>query len=202
MSTDSQPDSLDIPAALLAVVFPGAGQMFRGKLYRGVMACLGVLGLFLGGIFIGGIDVVDSKEDRIWFFGQAIVGPVTFGVDALHQKRFKAYSPLPRPDPAKDLKGKLRSGYPTETRVWSDSNDRFEWVEDPSGKGPPNTKSISKMNELGTLYATLAGMLNFIIILDALMPGKRGRTELDKVTASGLFTGEVVATTVASEMSV
>jgi len=161
------------------------------------MACIGVLGLFLGGIFIGGIDVVDSKEDRIWFFGQALVGPAAFGVDALHQNRFKAYGFLPA-TPGRAGVWVSRSGYPNESRVWSDANSRFEWVEIPEGvssvAGPPSTKSIAKMNELGTLYATLAGMLNFIIILDALMPGRRGRSALDKIdTAAGLAADSAIS---------
>lgn len=198
MTTDKPTPALDIPAAILAVLFPGAGQMFRGQLYRGVMACAGVMGLFLGGILIGGIDVVDSKEDRIWFVGQALVGPAAFGVDTLHQNRFKAWAQVStvtgRPTWEK------RSGYPTETREWSDANNRYEWQPGAPAQdgaptaGPPNTKSIAKMNELGTLYATIAGMLNFIIILDALMPSMRGGSSSNgssRVAESAAATGAV-----------
>jgi hypothetical protein len=37
----------------------------------------------------------------------------------------------------------------------------------PGMNGPPNSKSLAKMNEIGTLYSTIGGMLNLIAILDA-----------------------------------
>ncbi len=214
MSTDRA--TLDIPAAVLAFLFPGAGQMFRGQLYRGAMASVGVLGLFLSGLLIGGIDVIDSKEDPIWFFGQAIVGPGAFAVDALHQSQFKAWAKVP------SITGRptwdTRSGYPVETRTWIEPvpgapdqpgknkdilrRGHWEWrtpTDASATAGPPNKKSIAKMNELGTLFVTIAGMLNFIIILDALMPTKRskpGRNALDKLdTPAGLAVDAAISVT-------
>ena len=46
----------------------------------------GVLFLFLGGIFIGGVDVVDRRNDKLWFFAQVICGPIAFATDLLNQK--------------------------------------------------------------------------------------------------------------------
>lgn len=40
-------------------------------------------------------------------------------------------------------------------------------IGDGGGGGPPNMKSVGRMNELGTLFITIAGMLNLIVILDA-----------------------------------
>ncbi len=216
MSTDRA--TLDIPAAVLAFLFPGAGQMFRGQLYRGAMASVGVLGLFLGGLLIGGIDVVDSKEDKIWFFGQAIVGPIAFGTDALHQSQFKAWAQVPAATgrPGWDK----RSGYPNETRTWIEplpQGVKFDPKERPSengfwtwripndtsdASGPPNKKSIAKMNELGTLFATLAGMLNFIIILDALLPSKRGRDLTKDASPAAGIAAATIAATAGAEVSV
>ena len=151
-----QSDPTFRPASLLAaVVLPGAGHFIGGERSRGVLIAAGVLGLFFGGMFIGGIDVIDSKEDRVWFIGQALVGPVAFGVDWAHQNKFKVT----------DSNGKLRSAYPNEGRG-------------PDGKAvaggtPPNQKSLNKVNDLGTLFSTIAGMLNLIVILDAGWPSRR-----------------------------
>ncbi|MEZ6242707.1 MAG: DUF6677 family protein [Phycisphaerales bacterium] len=171
--SDPHPKGLDLVAGILACLLPGAGQFYRGEPYRGVMAAVGVLGLFLGGMLVGGIDVIDSREDKIWFVGQAFVGPVAFGINYVHQTRFKALDPDTRLP---------RSGHPDEMRVSRDldADGKTEpvWAPATDGKGPPNVKSVAKMNEIGTLAATLAGMLNFIIILDALLPtsrSKRGR---------------------------
>lgn len=152
---------------LAAIILPGLGHVVAGEVKRGVLAGAGVLGLFFGGLFIGGIDVVDSKEDSVWFYGQALVGPLAFGVDWAHQGRFKVI----------DAKGNLRSANPNEGR-------------DPAtgkivlGGTPPNEKSLGKVNELGTLFATVAGMLNLVIILDAGFPS-RDKPKGEKVAKEG-----------------
>ncbi len=164
--SSSSPQQLDPTAALAAIVFPGAGHVLRGRTSRGLLAAVGVVGLFVFGLLIGGIDTIDSKEDRMWFFGQALAGPMTFAVDYAHQTHFKAYDPATK---------RVRTGYPDEHRVYQ--FDRWEWVmlspdEVASGMGPPNVKALGRLNEIAMLSVVLAGMLNLIIFLDALMPVK------------------------------
>ncbi len=135
-----EPERFEPIAALFAVLLPGAGHYILGETRRALLIAAGVLGLFFGGIFIGGIDVIDRKEDRIWFLGQALVGPVAFGVDYLHQQHFKIRESVPGGE-------RLRSPNPDEN--------------------PRSRKSLGRMNELGTLFAAVAGMLNLIVIIDA-----------------------------------
>lgn len=143
------------PLALLgAAIFPGLGHALGGDIKRGLCVAAGVLGLFVGGIAIGGIDVIDSKEDRVWFYGQSLVGPLAFGVDYLHQSQFKV---------RETTSGIVRSAYPHEGR---DPITRAPI----QGGTPPNRKSIGKMNEIGTLFATIAGMMNVIALIDAGFP--------------------------------
>ncbi|KAA0213196.1 MAG: hypothetical protein DYG94_14260 [Leptolyngbya sp. PLA3] len=191
---------MNFTAGILALLLPGAGHLYLRQTRRGVLAGVGVLGLFLGGLLIGGIDVVDRKEDRWWFLGQALVGPLTFAVDYYHQNMLKAY-PL---DPAEVASGRVRAdrlaqlsrrtlmpgekrvvkqvqiftptretdaqGHPTERLAPGRSVKIAYAAPAGAGEGPPNTKSIGRMNELGMLSVTIAGMLNFIVILDALFP--------------------------------
>src|SRR5262245_3543709 len=110
-----------------AAILPGLGHIVAGDIKRGVLAGAGVLGLFFGGMRIGGIDSIDSKEDQVWFIGQALVGPLAFGVDYLHQNHFKVIVDSPAHE--------RRSALPDEGR-------------DPKtgkavkGGTPPNRKSV------------------------------------------------------------
>jgi hypothetical protein len=157
---EAHPQSVDFaPLALIgAIILPGLGHALRGEVHRGIAAAIGVLTLFLGGLLVGGVDVVDSKEDQYWFFGQALVGPLAFGVDHYHQNYLKVID-------ERSGREVRRTAYPTEGR-------------DPAGRpivggNPPNTKSVTKLNELGMLTCCLAGMMNLIVIIDAGWPTRR-----------------------------
>jgi len=119
--------------------------------------CVSILGLFFGGLLIGGIDVVDSKSDRLWFMGEILVGPIALVTDSIHQSRFKGF------DPALNL---------TRTPLPDETIKDGKIVAAPVGTQPPMRKSLGKMNEIGMLYATIAGMLNLIIIIDAAFPSR------------------------------
>ncbi|MSR29502.1 MAG: hypothetical protein EXS03_08020 [Phycisphaerales bacterium] len=120
------------------------GQILLGHRRRGVYAMTGVVGLFLGGIFVGGVDCVDRREDALWFYAQAGVGPIAFGADWVNSSLLKT--------------GRIG-----------------ELVDSPppfmSRDAPPKVstfKSVTPMNEIGTLYCALAGLMNIVVILDAL----------------------------------
>lgn len=162
---------VDFHAAALvaAAIVPGLGHVVRGERVRGIYAFIGVMTLFLTGLLAGGIDVIDRKEDKFWFMGQAFVGPITFGIDWYHQNKLKVVDNSLKNAARKGSKP-TRSAYPTEGR---DAKTGFAVP----GGTPPNTKSIGKINELGMLSCTLAGMLNLIIIIDAGFPTRRRNRE-------------------------
>ncbi len=161
------PERFEPIAGLLALFLPGAGHFFLGERARAGLIAAGVLGLFIGGLLIGGIDAVDSKEDPIWFVGQALVGPITFAVDYYHQEHLKIRQPGSPHDVALHG-GVLTRGTHYRTAKPDEARDPTGL---PAARGPgirpPNSKSLGRMNELGTLYITIAGMLNLIVIIDA-----------------------------------
>ena len=162
---ETNDQSIQPVAAIAACIFPGLGHVVLGQTRRGILIGIGILFLFFGGIFIGGIDVIDSKEDRIWFLGQALVGPVAFGVDYVHQQHFKIREYGYDSNGKKTIVRATRSANPDEGRNADGSSK--------PGGTPPNSKSIGKVNELGTLFAAVAGMLNLIAIIDAAAPTRR-----------------------------
>jgi hypothetical protein len=150
-------------AGIAAFVIPGAGHFILGQRKRAYAIAAGVLWLFLGGLLIGGIDVIDSKENRVWFFGQALVGPLSFGTDYIHQKHFKV-----------DVRYLLPNGQTVvRTRSAGPNEGRGPNGDVVANGTPPNMKSIGKVNELGTLFVGIAGMMNLIAIIDAAMPSRR-----------------------------
>lgn len=165
---ERHPERLEPVAGLLAILVPGAGHFFLGERARGLLIAAGVLGLFFGGMLIGGVDAIDSREDRIWFVGQALVGPIAFGVDYYHQEHLKIRQPG-------NLSSVQQEGGVVTARGVHYRSALPDEARDPSGlpaaRGPgvrpPNSKSLGRMNELGTLFATIAGMLNLIAVIDA-----------------------------------
>ncbi len=168
----STPTSPDLVAGLAAAAFPGLGHIVQKRAKRGLLAMLGVMGLFLYGLLIGGIDAVDSREDRVWFAGAALLGPVGFGADWIHQNKFKAYDPG-SPFPRSGRPGEVRQTEGVERPTWTPAT--AEQLE--SGRGRPNTPGLGRLNEIAMLAVALAGMLNLIVFLDALLPDARGVTK-------------------------
>ncbi|MBX3358586.1 MAG: hypothetical protein KF745_09160 [Phycisphaeraceae bacterium] len=171
------PEEFQPVACVLAFLIPGAGHAYLGMYRRAALIFVGVLGLFFGGMLIGGINTVDRRENFVWFLGQSFVGPIAFGVDYLHDTAFKVYdqhAPFGR-----------RAAYPFEIRDPRSGNPVVvrdpvtlaprEFVDPATGQRrttadtdrPPYIKSLGRINEIGTLYATIAGMMNLICIIDA-----------------------------------
>lgn len=134
-------------AMLLAVALPGLGHAYLGEIKRAGLIFVSIMGLFWGGILIGGIDVIDRVEDQWWFVLQAGVGPTAFAVNSVHQNSFKL---------------EFREGGRT-----SRQSGRPNPEENPGGVAAPAMKSLGRVNEVGSLYAAMAGMLNLIVIIDA-----------------------------------
>jgi hypothetical protein len=134
-------------AAFLAWLWPGLGHLSLGQRRRGALIMSGVLFLFASGVLVGGVDCVDRREDRLWFWAQALCGPIAFAVDLANQTLTK---PLPAdPDPA-----------------------------NPQDLLRLRRKSLGRVNEMGTLYCALGGLMNLVVILDALYgPPRRSDEE-------------------------
>lgn len=170
---------LPLPA-IAAVLFPGLGHLALGDPRRAAVIAFGVLGLFLGGLFIGGIDAVDSQEDRVWFIGQALNGPIAFAADYIHQNHFKGLARDPRT--GNTIR---RSAYPGE-HIESRPAPGTSGPPQPlitDGGTPPSTKSLGRANELGTLFITVGGMLNLLVIIDAALNRPRRERHADGAAA-------------------
>lgn len=146
MSHDDRHETFQPVAGLLACLFPGLGHWYLDSFRRGGLICLGVMGLFLAGMLIGGIDVVDRRQDKWWFVLQAGVGPSAFAVDWWHDRH--------RAPPGYTGDAATPGGAPS---------------------GPLVVTSLGHVNEIGSLYTGMAGLLNLIAVIDAFWHAERGR---------------------------
>lgn len=165
---DQDPASqINVVAPILAWILPGLGHWRLGHRRRARLIGAGVLGLYFAGLLIGGIDVIDRRDDRWWYYGQVLAGPITPAIDYWINKHLnirvdkdgRALNPPLKPHPP------LLEG----DAYYGENNLAF----DPDYR-PAYTPSLSHMNEVGTLYTTLAAMLNLLAILDViqLAPGR------------------------------
>lgn len=156
----ARPDTDDTPmnfgAAALGWIFPGLGHVVLGQARRGILAGTGVLILFVGGLLVGGLDAVDRKEDHLWFIGQAGAGPIAFAASYGNEAILKSGRHgelLPAPSPYGAPPGAAGARPMVST-----------------------SKGLAHANEFGTFFTFLAGLMNFVVILDAL---QRRRDEPD-----------------------
>lgn len=136
-------------AAVLGWLWPGLGHIVLGHRRRGLLIMAGVLFLVGGGVLIGGVDCVDRRNDRLWFLAQSLCGPLVFAID---QVRERTVPPL--------------------NRDWS-ADGNAEWrnrylAGDPEVLAELRRPGLSHVNEIGTLFVALAGLMNLVVVLDAL----------------------------------
>lgn len=154
MRHTAEPQQLDPLAAILAWIVPGLGHIFIGERRRGLILMAGIHLMMATGLLIGGIDVVDRKEDRWWYLGEMMAGPIPVLVDRYHQSL------------------KVEQRHPRTGRVILAAPSPQE--------SPAYEPSLARVNELGTLFVTLAGMLNLMCIIDVAQHPKVERRRVEK----------------------
>ncbi len=132
--------------AVFGWVLPGLGQWAAGARKRGILAGVGVLGLFFTGLLVGGLDCVDSTEDRLWYVGQVGAGPLVIAADIANSYYLKSGRAAPLID----------SAVPYGTAMNPADVPKIS-----------SFKGLAHSNEFGTLLVFLAGLMNIVVLLDA-----------------------------------
>ncbi|MEX2673020.1 MAG: DUF6677 family protein [Phycisphaeraceae bacterium] len=163
--SDRSPAPSDSPAerppwpltALAAWLLPGLGHYLIGYRRRGLILGITILSLFAAGMLIGGIGVVNSERERLWFIGQTLIGPTAPVVD-LYRQSLEGRLGHQLDRHAEELR-QVEGFGADDARVLVNFLESDEKV-------PAVRRSLGRVNELGTLYCTLAGVLNLLVILD------------------------------------
>lgn len=159
------PVKLDYLAGVLSYLVPGLGQIVRGRVLKGALFlvalyCLFFYGMFLGNyqnVYLPDYDKETSKQGglrrlasniytRFQFVGQAPIGVVAW--PAIYQ-----YAVFDKKDDAK-------SGDPLSANGWmrAPTLDRLNDLQ----------RDSDKTWDLGWVYTLIAGVLNVLVIYDAL----------------------------------
>jgi TM2 domain-containing membrane protein YozV len=146
MNEPIEDQPVHLGAGALGWIWPGLGHLRNGEGRRGRLVMLGVVGLFLLGVLIGGVDCVDRREDGLWFVAQAGAGPIAFATDAANTYLLKS-----------GRMGELLStvqpnGSVTQVNVF---------------------RSVGVVNDMGTLFTAMAGLMNLAAVLDAMRGPRR-----------------------------
>lgn len=96
-ANESLAEAWNPTAALAAWLVPGLGHYLLGQRKRGVILCVSIGLLWLGGVLIGGVSALDRQEHRYWFLGQMLVAPSV--AVSYYQGHLKTYAGAHLPGP-------------------------------------------------------------------------------------------------------
>ena len=164
-------------AGLLTFVLPGAGHFSQGRIGKGIVFCVCVLGLFIYGLILSSGDVGWGRavywkwtpdDHRFYFLGQACIGA-------------PALPALIQSNRVKNGQDPFLYGFmapPISSRYVVNNHGNLEYANLSSDSlAEQNSKynytfhqirkSLNKNFELGTLFTTIAGLLNLLVVFDA-----------------------------------
>ena len=152
-------------AGILGLVLPGMGHLYQGRTGKGLLFLVCVLGTFLYGLYLGGSHVVYASVPgqppfRWQFICQAGIGlpaaPALVkrnqAIASLRDGRVQwpeGFMAPPKQEPSRlvDASGN-ESVQPNELAMWNISNN--------------------PLYEVGTVYTMIAGLLNVLVVCDAI----------------------------------
>lgn len=156
-------------AGLLAWILPGLGHWYLGHRARAVIILITISITFWTGVAIGGVkSTIDPQENRIWFLAQVCTGVHTIA-GAVWSGQLDA---VVRRCP--DCKAEL-SGGPDGEPTCPRCNRRVTAAE----ASTKTRLAFWPQVDIAVVYTGIAGLLNVLVILDAV-----ARAELEPLQAA------------------
>lgn len=144
--------TMPILAMLLAWLVPGAGHMYIGRWKRGIILFVVIAATFWGGVAMGGVMTVDYFNSRWWFMAEMVTG--VHGVAGWYRQKL-VYDKI-------DAQARQTGESVASMAMMPDKLDEKLIAENVALTNSP-TDTIARS------YAGVAGMLNVLCIVDALM---------------------------------
>lgn len=178
----AKPHPLDAGAAFLSYLVPGLGQIYQGRVAKGLLFCVALYALFFYGMYLGhGMNVYlpdETKLPRIFLVSKGTrfveSGIELNGIFAAAGHRIQ-------------FLGQMWIGIAAWPAVWQYST--FDETKEPTGllgsfeRMPPEPLVNQLQNEddkkwdLGWVFTVIAGVLNIMVIYDALAGPAFGMTD-------------------------
>ena len=185
-------------AAALAWLVPGMGHFYQGRVFKAVVFMVSLGGIFLAGMWMGDGKVVYSSwrpsDRRLHFIGQAGIGAAA--IPAVMQASLAGSGAL-QPWAATGnwfvpplVRGQIVSDRYAQRVAETDPDigpedfrphpggKRFE-PQQPGDQLSLWNRQLGRFYDIGTLYTTLAGLLNLLVIYDAWAGPMRPSQESD-----------------------
>ncbi len=159
-STSESPGAAGYLALVFAWIVPGLGHLLIGQRARGIIFLLTINGLFAGGLLIGGIRAINPPEQPIWTYTQLLAGAPMIIASKLQKQAEKNFELL---------QDEYRSNRPEE---WDTSpkkiDERKAYAKDFIAQHPLFSYH-PKVQDIGSVYCGIAGMLNLLVMFDVLL---------------------------------
>lgn len=169
--TPHAPLELHPGPAVAAWIYPGLGHILIGEPKRGLIVMISLTFLFVCGLLIGGVDSIDYRTQKLWFAGQCLFSPVAPAMGYYHEtldrnmvQRIEAYQLDQRRNHQRNL----------------DEDDALLEILRTNPHSLPYIKSTGRVNEMGTLYCAMAGLLNLLAIIDVFARPRRANPQADR----------------------
>jgi hypothetical protein len=156
---------LALLAGALAYLIPGAGHILLRRYVRGVIVFLGITGLFWTGMGFGGVFTVDPVRERWWYAAQMLTG-----VSGLYarQRSVEKSDAVAHTLVDQNKLGTLAPPLnPADAEPW--------WKVYNDKLADEKLAVAYPVDIISRAYSGVAGMLNLLVIFDAMMLGLLGR---------------------------
>ncbi len=146
--------------AVAGYLVPGLGHLLVGERARGIIIMIALHGLFLAGLLIGGIDVIDYRHQKLWFAGQCLFSPIAPALGYVHDARdFEL---------RQQVAAFQQSHYQKTGRSLEYDQALLHLLRH-QPRSLAYIQSTGRVNEIGTLYCAMAGLLNLLAIIDVVV---------------------------------
>jgi hypothetical protein len=174
---DEGPGPIGYVALVLAWAVPGLGHFLIGQKARGFLFMICIHGLFAAGLLIGGIRVINPPDQPIWTYTQFLSGWPMFVANRVEKSsrlELGDHTLSPQSYP-QQYKGALITQFEQqapEHRPNETPNQYLARLQAYSVVYIQNHPSFAfhpKIQDVGSVYCGIAGMLNLLVIFDVLL---------------------------------